>query len=195
MPSPGAPSPPIMECARRGEDGGGRHSHLSFPPHASMSAVAVPQTCGLQLTPLLFRDRKSTTVCCWWWCVFSGPVHLSDLWTAQTRLAPGTPAACSNPSCAKRNSTNNSRSSRFSNLLLPRLARSTLPGRFICCLFRCGGPPGEKKRGGSCVWCVCVCVRVRVWENGCDENDLAAVGRRRNSSCQPFHLSSTPHCC
>ena len=35
---------------------------------------------------------------------------------------------------------------RFSKLLLPRLAPSTLPGRTItCCVFRCGGP-SEKKR-------------------------------------------------
>ena len=29
----------------------------------------------------------------------------------------------------------------------------------------------------------------------CDDNDLAAAGRRRNSCCQPFRLSSTPHRC
>ena len=48
---------------------------LSSP--ASMSAVAVPQTCDLQLTPLVFRDRKknSTGFCCWWWCILSGPVE------------------------------------------------------------------------------------------------------------------------
>ena len=32
-----------------------------------------------------------------------------------------------------------------------------------------------------------VCV---VRETRCDYNDLAAVGRHRNNSCQPFHLSS-----
>ena len=32
-----------------------------------------------------------------------------------------------------------------------------------------------------------VCV---VWETRCDDNDLAAVGRHCNNSCQPFHLSS-----
>ena len=36
-----------------------------------------------------------------------------------------------------------------------------------------------------------VCERER---KGVD-NGLAAVGRRHNSSCQPFRLSSTPHCC
>ena len=31
-----------------------------------------------------------------------------------------------------------------------------------------------------------MCVRA----SRCDDNDLAAVGRHRNNSCQPFHLSS-----
>ena len=32
-----------------------------------------------------------------------------------------------------------------------------------------------------------ICLR---WETRCDDNALAAVGRHRNNSCQPFHLSS-----
>ena len=77
---------------------------------------------------------------------------------------------------------------RFSNFLLPRLAPSTLPDRIIiCCVFRGGGSVRKKRRP----WLACA---VRVCENGRGENDLAAVGRRHNSSCQPCHLSSTPHC-
>ena len=78
---------------------------------------------------------------------------------------------------------------RFSNFLLPRVAPSTLPDRItICCLFRCGGPSGKKKGKWPAR-------AVRVCEKGREANDLAAVGTRHNSICQPFHLSSTPLCC
>ena len=75
-------------------------------------------------------------------------------------------------------------SSRFSNFLLPRVAPSTLPDRItICCLFRCGGPSEKKGKWPARA--------VRVCQKGRGENDLAG---RNNSSCQPVHLSPTPHC-
>ena len=98
-----------------------------------------------------------------------------------TLAKPGWPWGCPlraaiHPAQKKKPANNSREFKNFSNFLLPRLARSTLSDRVICCLLPMWGP-SEQKRWLARV----VCVR----ENGCAENDLAAVGRRRNSRCLP----------
>ena len=105
--------------------------------------------------------------------------HLSDLESAQTRLAGCPRRAAIHP--AQRGSQQATHGSlRFFQLLIAALGTLNSARPFYICLSRCGGPPEKSIR---------VCVK------RCDANELAAAGRRRNSSCQPFHLSSTPHRC